>query len=222
MTPLFTLAFIRRHLDPAARLGEVLFGLIMALGFTAAVRITDEPASNRDLFVAILGCNVAWAVVDGVMYVLGNLFERGRKARIVREVRAATDEQAALAAIAREVDGPLMEVTSEAERRRIARDVLAVARRAVPQRTRVRVDDLLGGTAVALAIVVSTLPVVAPFVLIRDTELAVRASNAVGVAGLALLGARWGQLVGGSPLGIGFGLTLVGLVLVGITIVLGG
>ena len=31
-------AFIRRHLEPTDRLGEILFGLIMALGFTGAVR----------------------------------------------------------------------------------------------------------------------------------------------------------------------------------------
>jgi len=30
---------IGRYLDPADRLGEILFGLIMALGFTGAVRL---------------------------------------------------------------------------------------------------------------------------------------------------------------------------------------
>ena len=223
MTPLLTLSFIRRHLDPASRLGEVLFGLIMALGFTAAVRISGEPPSNRELFVAILGCNVAWGIVDGVMYVLGQVFERGRRARVVRDVRAAVDEGGALAAIGRELDGPLMSVTTDAERQALARGVLTLARRAEPvPPTRVRADDLLGGMAVALAIVVSTLPVVAPFVLIRDPWLAVRASNGVALAGLALLGARWGHIVGASPYGIAFGLTAVGLVLVAITIALGG
>src|SRR4030095_1923207 len=31
--------FIQRYLDPDDRLGEILFGLIMALGFTGAVRL---------------------------------------------------------------------------------------------------------------------------------------------------------------------------------------
>ena len=70
------LPFIRRHLDPAARLGEALFGLIMALGFTGAVRLGEEEPSNRALFIGILGCNLAWAIVDGVMYVLTALVER--------------------------------------------------------------------------------------------------------------------------------------------------
>jgi len=32
-------SFIQRHLNPADRLGEILFGRIMALGFTSAVRL---------------------------------------------------------------------------------------------------------------------------------------------------------------------------------------
>jgi hypothetical protein len=84
--------FIQRYLEPADRLGEILFGLIMALGFTGAVRLGVEDADNRTLFISILGCNIAWAIVDGVMYVLTALFEQGRKALLVRDVRAAPSE----------------------------------------------------------------------------------------------------------------------------------
>ena len=59
--------FIQRYLAPADRLGEILFGLIMALGFTGAVRLGHEKADNRALFVGIFGCNLAWAIVDGDM-----------------------------------------------------------------------------------------------------------------------------------------------------------
>ena len=45
-------AFLRHALDPADRLGEILFGLIMALGFTGAVRLGREEADNHALFVA--------------------------------------------------------------------------------------------------------------------------------------------------------------------------
>ncbi|MGD9764853.1 MAG: hypothetical protein AB7V27_14155 [Candidatus Binatia bacterium] len=101
------LAFIRRYLDPAGRLGEILFGLIMALGFTGAVRLGLDEADNRALFIGILGCNLAWAIVDGVMYVLTELFERGRKARLARDVRAAPNEAAALQLIGNEFDDRL-------------------------------------------------------------------------------------------------------------------
>src|SRR5512143_3759203 len=40
-------AFIHRHLDVSVRLGEILFSLIMALGFTASVRLGLGEADNR-------------------------------------------------------------------------------------------------------------------------------------------------------------------------------
>src|SRR5512144_2724238 len=95
--------FLQRYLDPADRLGEILFGLIMALGFTGAVRLEHEKADNRALFIGIVGCNLAWAIVDGVMYVLTALFERGRKTRLVRDVLAAPSEATARQCIADEL-----------------------------------------------------------------------------------------------------------------------
>src|SRR5689334_16473726 len=75
----------------------------MALGFTGSVRLGLEEPDNRELFVGILGCNVAWAIVDGAMYLLTELFERGRIHRLGREVRAARSEEEALELVEREV-----------------------------------------------------------------------------------------------------------------------
>jgi len=215
-------AFIHRHLEPADRLGEILFGLIMALGFTGAVRLGLDEADNRALFVGIFGCNLAWAIVDGVMFVLAALFERGRQARIVRDVQHAPSDEAALQLIGEEVDGPLLALTTAAERDRIHRTVLELARRATPEPPRLHREDLLGGAAAALIIVLATLPVVVPFLVVANPEVAVRVSNSVAALELFLLGTTWGRLVGGSGLRIGAGLTLVGVVLVLITIALGG
>jgi VIT1/CCC1 family predicted Fe2+/Mn2+ transporter len=215
-------AFLHRHLDPADRLGEVLFGLIMALGFTGAVRLGLEEPDNRALLVAIFGCNLAWAVVDSVMYVLGSLFERGRKARLAREVASAATDEAAMQQVGSELDGPLMELTTPAERAQIYRSVIAVLRRSTLPPARLRIEDLLGGAAVALVIIVSTLPILVPFVAVSDAAVAVRIANLIGLAMLFLLGMWWGRVVGSSPLRLAAGLTLVGAVLVLVTILLGG
>jgi hypothetical protein len=214
--------FIRRYLDPIDRLGEILFALIMALGFTGAVRLGLDEADNRALFIAILGCNLAWAIVDGVMYVLGALFERGRKARLVRDVHAAPNDAAALQLIGDELDDQLAPLLGRDERGQFYRSVLAAVRRAAGEPLRPFRDDLLGGVAVALIIVMATLPVVLPYLLIADPNAAVRLSNVVALTLLFLLGVRWGQLVGGRSLRIATGLTAIGVVLVLITIALGG
>lgn len=214
--------FIRRYLDPVDRLGEILFGLIMALGFTGAVRLGEEKADNRALFIGILGCNLAWAVVDGVMYVLTALFERGRKARLMRDVRSAPTDAAALRHVDDELGDRLAPLTTREEREQVYGWVLEIVRRGQPEQPRIRREDVLGGVAVALVIVLATLPVVVPYVVMSNPNRAVRVSNLIALTLLFLLGAWWGQIVGARPFRIGAGVTLVGIVLVLITIVLGG
>ena len=222
VSPDSTNTFIDRHLDPAGRLGEILFGLIMALGIVGAVRLGREAADNHALLVGILGCNLAWAVVDGVMYVLTELFERGRKLRLARDVRAAHNDAAALRLIASEYDDRLEALLTPEERAQMYRSVLVAVRRLRPQPARVRREDLLGGMAVALVILVATLPIVVPYLVVQDPNLAVRISNGIALTMLFLLGAWWARVVGGRWLPIATGLTLTGLVLVLITIALGG
>lgn len=216
------LSFIRQHLDPAGRLGEILFGLIMALGISGSVRLGLEEADNRSLLIGILGCNLAWAIVDGVMYVLTALFERGRKVRLARDVRAAPSEAAALQLIGGEYDDRLESLLTHEERAQMYRSVLTAVRRTQFETPGVRREDLLGGAAVALVILVATLPVVVPYVVVADPKLAVRFSDGIALGLLFLLGAWWGKVVGVRSWRIGAGLTLLGVALVLITIALGG
>ena len=216
------LTFIRRNIDPADRAGEILFGLIMALGITGAARLGTEEADNRTLFVAVLGCNIAWGIVDGVMFVLLRLFERGRQSRVVHAVQSAPDDETALRMVAMEVDDPLEALTTEEERAQIHRWILELARRTPARAVRVTKDDFLTGLAAALLVFLATVPVVIPFVVVPDTWLATRLSNLTGLVLLFLLGHRWAKLTGSSPAKTGFGVAAVGVVLVLVTIALGG
>ncbi len=214
--------FIDRYLDPADRLGEILFGLIMALGFTGAVRLGLDEADNRALFVGILGCNIAWGVVDGVMYVLTRLFARGSRARIIRDVLSLPTEEAVMARVGKELDDRLAPLTTAEERQRIYRSIVELTRRASQEKVRVRREDLLGGVAVGAVVILATFPMVAPYLIVRNPYWAVRLSNLIGLVLLFMLGAWWGRVVGGSSWRIGAGLTLVGALLTVITIALGG
>lgn len=213
--------FMRRHLDPADRLGETLFGLIMALGFTGAVRLGMDEATSRELFVSILGCNVAWGIVDGVMFVMVAVFERGRTALLMERVRGLDDVSAARV-IGEELDESLGAFTDASEREAIYAVMAGGIRRAERARTGLRRGDVLGGAAVALLITLMTAPVVVPFLFIEDAMIAARISNGIALGMLLLLGHRWGRFTGGSPWRIGAAVTGVGMALVGVTIALGG
>lgn len=214
--------FIGRHLDPASRLGEILFALIMALGFTGSVRLGLEDPDNRELFIDILGCNLAWAIVDAVMYLLAQLFERQRSAKMLREVRQMRSGPEALARIAEELNErfPLVENAPGVEQ--FHHWLLHLIRSRELPPAGLHAGDLRGAVAVALLIVLSTLPLLVPFLVLADPGIAVRASNTVALGMLFVLGSWWGREVGRDPWHMGASLTAIGFVLVLVTIALGG
>jgi VIT1/CCC1 family predicted Fe2+/Mn2+ transporter len=61
-----------------------------------------------------------------------------------------------------------------------------------------------------------------PFVLMQDAPAALRASNVIAVGMLTLAGAAYGRSVGRSPWVGGVSMVGLGLVLVSMTIILGG
>jgi len=70
----------QRLLDPLDRISEVLFGLIMAVTIVGSLSIaTAGRAEVRTVLIGALGCNIAWGLVDAVMYVLRGMAERARQ-----------------------------------------------------------------------------------------------------------------------------------------------
>ena len=113
---------IRGVLSPYDRASEVLFGLIMALTLTGALSVTEVTKhETRALFVSTLGCNVAWGLVDAVMYVLNGVLGRGRRFLLARSLRDGTDISAVLSEV---LPAPVVEglTASEIERAGLRRD----------------------------------------------------------------------------------------------------
>src|SRR5207302_5682761 len=91
----------RRVLEPIDRVSEVLFGLIMVLTFTGSLSIAEAGRSEvRTMLIGALGCNLAWGIIDGVLYLMGCLAEKGRGLLTFRAVRKATDPNEAQRLIA--------------------------------------------------------------------------------------------------------------------------
>ena len=59
----------KRILSPIERVSEVLFGLIMVLTFTGSLSAAESgEAEVRAMLVGAIGCNLAWALIDVIMY----------------------------------------------------------------------------------------------------------------------------------------------------------
>ena len=217
-------SFVARHLDPDDRIGEYLFGAIMALSFTlgAGLVVEEGPEATRQILVGLLGCNIAWGVIDGAMYVLGNVLERSRKLRVLEAIRSASREEDALALIARELDEHLEPIASDPERRRLYQTLASRLKTLPPARSRVEREDLLGAVAVFWVVFLSTVPAILPFFVLEDRFTALRVANLLLLASLFGAGWRWARATGNNPWRFGASLVLMGLVLVAVAIVLGG
>src|SRR5258707_13660265 len=91
----------KRVLEPNERISEVLFGLIMVLTFTGSLSVAEAGREDvRVMLIGALGCNLAWGIIDGVLYLMGCLAEKGRGLLTFRAVREAADPKEAQRLIA--------------------------------------------------------------------------------------------------------------------------
>jgi hypothetical protein len=212
---------MKRVLDPMSRVSEVLFGLIMVLTFTGSLSVaTAGRAEVREMLVGALGCNVAWGVIDALLHLLGILSEKGAGLAALRALRrAATPEEGQ--GIVADALPPLVASVLEPSELEAMRERLA--RLPEPKGpARLGKDDWLGALAVFLLVFLSTLPVSIPFLLVRDSHLALRLSNGVAVAMLFVCGLVAGRLTGYHPWATGVAMVVLGCVLVAMTMALGG
>ena len=213
--------FSRGVLDPIERISEILFGLIMALTFTGTLSVASAGrAEVKEMLLGAIGCNLAWGLVDGVMYLIACIVERGRNLRTFWAVCRAADPESGQQVLA----GALPPVVASI----LGRDELESMRQRLkqlpnpPERPRFQADDFGGAFACFLLVSLSTFPLVVPFIFIHDIGTALRASNGIAILMLFLGGFALGNYAGYRRWRMGLGMVVLGVALVGITIALGG
>lgn len=210
-----------RVLDPVERASEILFGLIMVLSFTGSISVASAGREEvREVLIGALGCNLAWGIVDAVMYLMTILVERGRGLALARAVRASADPEHGRRVLSEALPEPLDQLL-ETDALEGARKKL-VALPSLPERPRLGREDLAGAFGVFLLVALCTFPVVVPFLFVSPLALAMRVSNGVALAMLYLAGYALARHAGFRPVRTGLAMMAVGVVLVGVTMALGG
>jgi len=213
-------ALSRRVLDPLERSSEVLFGLIMVLTFTSSLSVAEGgEADVGTVLRGAIGCNLAWGLVDAMMYLMSNFMGRARSLATYKAIRGAADPETAHRLI-REALGSVVAIELSPSEVEGLRERLN--RQQEPDPVRLTATDLLGAVGVFLLVFLSTFPVIVPFLVMREPGTALRTSNAVAM--IMLFGAGWslGKYAGRPAWRTGLGMVAVGIVLVGITMALGG
>jgi len=211
----------KRALEPHERIAEVLFGLIMVLTFTGSLSVAEAGREDvRTMLIGALGCNLAWGIIDGVLYLMGCLAEKGRNLAAFIALRQSTDPKRSQKLIA-SILPPLVASVLQPE------EFAAIEQRLKqlpdpPERAQLGKADWAGAASVFLLVFLCTFPVALPFLLMQKVGPAMRTSNAVAVAMLFLAGMAYGRSVGRRSWVMGISMVMLGLILVGLTMALGG
>ena len=210
-----------RVLEPGERIAEVLFGLIMVLSFTGSLSVAEAGRDDvRLMLIGALGCNIAWGIIDGILYLMDCLSERGRDIRAVRAARNAAAPEEAHRVIAEALPPVVAATLGPAEYESVRQKLLRLPE--PPSRPWLSKADWLGGLAVFLWVFVTTFPVAIPFIFMTHVARAMRVSNFIAVAMLVITGYAFGRITNYHPWLTGVAMVVLGGALVAATIALGG
>jgi len=208
-------------LDPMERISETLFGLIMALTFICSLGVaTAGNIKIQTMLIGALGCNLAWGIVDGGLYLLARINDRGGNILTLRAIQQAPDSETARRVLADALPAQLASI--------LPLEQLELMRQKLQQlpepreRPRLTKRDWIGALGLCLLSFASTFPVVIPFIVLSDAKLALRFTYGVAIVMLFCCGYAFGYRSGLRPWVAGLSMVAFGVALVSVAVALGG
>ena len=208
-------------LDPIDRISEVLFGLIMVLTFTGSISVaSDGRAEIRELLWASSGCNLAWGIVDAVMFLMSSVLTRGHGISVLKKLKLTTDKVAARNLLKDELPPVISSVLKPEEVDQFKERLLKLED--LPKTKLLSPIEFRAAILIFILVFTCTFPVAMPFIFFSNTAFALRSSNGVALLILFFGGYSIGKYSGFHPFLTGTILMFLGIILVAITMALGG
>lgn len=206
-------------LDPIDRVCEIMFGVLMALSFTGALSVATAGRQEvRTMMLTALGCNLAWGLVDAIMYLIRAATERRRKNTLLAQLRATHDKSETRRLITDALPKLFAAIVQPAALDALHQGLLTVREPTV----RLRGRDYAAAFGVFALVVLATFPVVIPFIFISEIAFALRVSNILAIVTLFIGGFALGRYTGARQWMYGFAMSGIGVALLAIIIALGG
>jgi len=208
-------------LNTMDRVSEILFGIIMTLTFTCSIGIANAKNTEiRQLIIAAISCNIAWGLVDAISYIVSTIMQRSRNRTVLDSVLTTSDADKARKYISDSLPPSIASVLGAADLEQIRSKLAKLPDSALQVRLTTR--DLKRSLMIFFLMFISTLPIVTPFIFIHDTNTALRTSNLIAIIMMFFCGWSLAKYVGINKWILSITMTFIGIILVFITIVLGG
>jgi hypothetical protein len=208
-------------LDKQARIAEILFGLIMVLTFTGTISVSTAGKQEvKELLWAALGCNLAWGLVDGIMYLMDQLIGRAYGIAQLNRIRQSRDNAESRSIIRGNMSPLFAEVMEDTQIDQLDEKLKKLPEITV-RSTLILKDFLLAGQ-IFLLVFLTTLPVALPFLFISNVAMAMRISNGIALLLLFAGGFSLARYSGLRPGITALAYAAIGVFLVVMTMALGG
>ena len=209
------------ELDKPSRISEILFGLIMVLTFTGTISASTAGKQEvRELLWAALGCNIAWGLVDGIMYLMDVLVGRAYNVMQLNRIKRSESKVESREIIRDNLSPLLADLMDNEDIDRLDEKLKKLPELSV-RKTFILKDFLIAGQIFILVFLV-TFPVALPFLFIDNVALAMRISNGVALLLLFAGGFTLARYSGLRPVITALAYTAIGVFLVALTMILGG
>ena len=204
---------------------EVMYGVIIAMTFTSVLRgypVVFEFVLSK-VILAALFCCIAWGVADGLFYCWERSYIIRRENKIIQFSKSAAEAGSAVDLIGEQLDDTILR-NIPPENRTLLYEKLVSYLSTVGGREKLTSREaatIIGGTFILSA--AAGLIIVSPFFFIDRVDWALAVSNLLGI--FLLFGVGYFRAVEKDALSrllMGLGSSMIGIIIAGITVVLGG
>jgi VIT1/CCC1 family predicted Fe2+/Mn2+ transporter len=218
--------FRQVYLSEGDRLVEMMCGIIMVLAMIGYLRLAilqEGDDFQRTMILIPLGAIAAWGMIDGIMYVLLSLSQRGRTYKLFSAIRSIREQKDAHALIEDELSSTFVSSLKKENRKKLYEEILKIVNESpIVKPQWIIKRDLYVITFTFLIVFFTGFALLIPFFIFEDPLIASRVSQAIGIALLFFIGYSWGKYASRSKIKSAIGIVLLGITIVAFTIMLGG
>ena len=209
-------------LEPVDRFSEIIFGLIMVLTFTCSLSAAESGKQEiKTMFWTAIGCNLAWGIVDAMMFLMSRLVINAENYRAIHRIKTAQGEEEIRQSVKEVIPPLLADMISTREIDHLYLRVSELPE--LPKRSHLNRKEFVDAGIIFFLVFISTFPVIIPFFFLKEQPIvAIRFSNGIAIILLFIAGYLLGRKTGYQPWFTGLLFTLIGGTLVFMTIALGG